>query len=191
MLQSVAAAPLNRILRRESWARQRLQQHAGKTIRFCLPPFPDLALTVQADGEVSAAAGDAPDDAVLILSPDLPPRLLAGDEGARREIRISGDVQFAEEIIGTISNLNWDVEQELSSFMGDILAHRVAQCGRMLMRWHVGTFRDLFQALNEYCTEEHPILAKPVKLHRFAQEVESLQDKTAYLEKRVNALIAR
>jgi ubiquinone biosynthesis protein UbiJ len=178
-------------LRRESWARQRLQQHAGKTIRFCLPPFPDLALTVQADGEVSAAAGDAPDDAALILSPDLPPRLLAGDEGARREIRISGDVQFAEEIIGTISNLNWDVEQELSSFMGDILAHRVAQCGRMLMRWHVGTFRNLFQALKEYCTEEHPMLAKPVKLHSFAQEVESLQDKTAYLEKRVNALIAR
>lgn len=191
MLQSVASAQLNCILRRESWARQRLQQYAGKTVRLCLPPLPDLVLTVQADGEVSAAAGDAADDAAIILSPDLPPRLLAGDESARKEIGISGDVHFAEEIIRTVSNLNLDVEQELSGFMGDILAHRVAQCGRRLVRWHVETIRNLSQALREYWTEEHPVLAKPAKLHSFIQEVESLQDKTACLEKRVNALIVQ
>ena len=71
MLASVAIAPLNHLLRRESWARKRLQSYAGKTARFRLPPFPDLALTIQASGELSPAAGDSSDDAVLILSPGI------------------------------------------------------------------------------------------------------------------------
>ena len=99
MLASVAIAPLNHLLRGESWARKRLQPCAGKTARFRLPPFVNLALTVQASGEVSTASSGAPDDAVFTLTPRLLPRLLAQKEDAYREIRISGDSEFAEEIL--------------------------------------------------------------------------------------------
>ena len=191
MLESVAIAPLNHLLRRESWARKRLQSYAGKTARLRLPPFPDLVLTVQASGELSPAAGDSSDDAVLILSPRLLPRLLARDELAYQEISICGDRDFAEEIIRTGSNLPWDAEQELSSLMGDILAHRVVQSGRSLVHWHFETIRNLSQALVEYWTEERSLLVKPANMHNFAREVESLKDKTAYLEKRVDALIVQ
>jgi ubiquinone biosynthesis protein UbiJ len=117
--------------------------------------------------------------------------LLACDEPAYQEISIFGDRDFAEEIIRTGSNLPWDVEQELSSLMGDILAHRVVQSGRGLVDWHFETIRNLSQALVEYWTEERPLLAKPANMHSFIREVESLQDKTAYLEKRVDALIVQ
>lgn len=191
MLESVAAALLNRLLHRESWARKRLQPYAGKTARFRLPPFPDLVLIVQATGELSPATGDGVDDAVLIAVPGLLPGLLSRDERAYREIAISGDREFAEEILRTGRNLNCDAEQELSHLMGDILAHRVVQSGRNLVHWHADTIRNLSQALMEYWTEERPVLAKPANLRNFIQEVESLQDKTAYLEKRVNALIVQ
>jgi ubiquinone biosynthesis accessory factor UbiJ len=188
MLESVAAALLNHLLRRESWARKRLQPYAGKTARFRLPPFPDLVLTVQATGELSPAMGDGVDAAVLIAAPGLLPGLLSGDERAYREIGISGDRELAEELLRTGRNLNCDAEQELSHLMGDILAHRVVRSGRNLVHWHADTIRNLSQALVEYWTEERPVLAKPANLRNFIREVESLQDKTAYLEKRVNAL---
>ncbi|HET7061933.1 MAG TPA: ubiquinone biosynthesis protein [Nitrosospira sp.] len=191
MLESVAAALLNHLLRGESWARKRLQPYAGKTARFCLPPFPDLVLIVQATGELSPATGDRVDDTVLIAAPGLLPGLLSGDERAYRKIYISGDREFAEEILHTGRNLNCDAEQELSHLMGDILAHRVVQSGRNLVHWHADTIRNLSQALMDYWTEEHPVLAKPAHLRNFIREVESLQDKTAYLEKRVNALIVQ
>jgi ubiquinone biosynthesis protein UbiJ len=191
MLASVAVAPFNHLLRGESWARKRLQPCAGKTARFRLPPFPDLALTVQASGEVSPAAQGTPDDAIVTLAPGLLPRLLAHDEDAYREIRISGDNEFAEEIIRIGKNLRWDAEQDLSGVMGDILAHRVAQAGQNLVHWHTETARNLLQMMMEYWTEEQPVLAKPSALHEFMREVDALKDETAHLEQRINALIAK
>ena len=189
MLAAVAVAPFNHLLRGESWARKRLQPCAGKTARFRFPPFPDLALTVQASGEVSPAARGAPDDAIVTLRPGLLPRLLARDEDAYREIRISGDSAFAEEIIRIGKNLHWDAEQDLSGIMGDILAHRVTQAGQNLVYWHTETILNLLQTLMEYWTEEQPLLAKPVDLHEFIREVDALQNETAHLEQRINALI--
>ena len=191
MLASVAIAPFNHLLRGESWARKRLQPCAGKTARFRLPPFPDLALTVQASGEVSPAARGTPDDAVVTLVPGLLPRLLARDQDAYREIQISGDSEFAEEIIRVGKDLHWDAEQDLSGVMGDILAHRVAQAGHSLVHWHTETIRNILQTLMEYWTEEQPLLAKPASLHEFIREVNVLQDEAARLEQRVNSLIAK
>lgn len=190
MLSSVAIAPLNHLLRGESWARKRLQPCAGKTARFRLPPFLNLALTVQASGEVSTAESGAPDDAVLTLIPRLLPRLLAHDEEVYREIRISGDSVFAEEILHIGKNLHWDVEQDLSEVVGDIAAHRIVQTGDRLVHWHTETIRNLSQTLVEYLTEEQPLLAKPIDMHELIHEVNALRDNTAQLEERVKALAA-
>ncbi|MDE2366437.1 MAG: ubiquinone biosynthesis protein [Betaproteobacteria bacterium] len=191
MLAAVAIAPFNHLLRGESWARKRLQPCAGKTARFRVPPFPDLTLTVQANGEISPAAKGTPDDAVdavVTLAPGLLPRLLARDQDAYREIQILGDSEFAEEIIRVGKNLRWDAEQDLSSVTGDILARRIAQAGQSLVHWHTGTVYNLLQTLMEYWTEEHPLLAKPAHLREFIREVGTLRDGAAHLEQRINAL---
>jgi ubiquinone biosynthesis accessory factor UbiJ len=188
MLASVAIAPLNHLLRGESWARKRLQPCAGKTARFRLPPFIDLALTVQVSGEVSTAASGTPDDAVFTLNPRLLPRLLVHREDAYREIRISGDTAFAEEVLHIGKNLHWDVEQDLSGVLGDILAHRVVQTGDSLMHWHTETIRNLSQTLVEYWTEEQPLLAKSIDMRELIHGVNALRDDAAHLEERVKAL---
>ena len=188
MLASIAIAPLNHLLRGENWARKRLQPCAGKTARFRLPPFLNLALTVQASGEVSTAALGVPDDAVFTLTPRLLPRLLAHDEDVCREIRISGDSAFAEEILHIGKNLHWDVEQDLSEVIGDIAAHRVVLAGDRLMHWHTETIRNLSQTLVEYLTEEQPLLAKPVDMHELIHEINAVRDDAAKLEERVKAL---
>lgn len=188
MLASAAIAPLNHLLRGESWARRRLQPFAGKTARFRLPPLINLALTVQASGEASAAASGAPDDAVLTLAPSLLPRVLVHDEDVYREIRVSGDNVFAEEIIDIGKNLRWDVEQDLSRVLGDILAYRVVKAGGSLTRWHAETIGNLAHTWVEYWTEERPLLAKPDDMREFIHEVRTLWDDAARLEERVAAL---
>lgn len=188
MLASVAIAPLNHLLRGESWARKRLQSRAGKTARFRLPPFPDLALTIEASGEVSPAPRNAHDDAILTFVPALLPRLLSHDEDAFRRIQISGDTAFAEEILHIGKNLHWDVEQDLSRVMGDILAHRLAQTSGQVTRWHAETIQNLLQMWMEYLTEEQHLLAKPVHMHEFVHESNSLWDEAVNLEKRINSL---
>ena len=191
MLASVAIAPLNHLLRGESWARKRLQPCAGKTARFRVPPFFNLALTVQANGELAAAAIGVSDDAVFTLAPGLLPRLLAHDEDVCREIRISGDSTFAEEILHIGKNLHWDVEQDLSEVIGDIAAHRLVQAGDRLVHWHDETIRNLSQTLVEYLTEEQPLLAKPIDMHELIHDVNALRDDAEKLEEQVKVLDIR
>ena len=188
MLAPIAIAPLNHLLRGASWARKRLTPLAGKTVRFCIPPFPGLAVTIQTSGEVIAAAADSPADTTLTLTPGLLPRLLARNEDAYREIEISGDKVLAAEILDIAKNLRWDVEQDLSQVMGDILAHRVVQTGNSLAQWHIETARNLSQALAEYWTEEQPLLAKPTQIREFNDAANTLRDDAAQLEKRIKAL---
>ena len=188
MLASVAIAPLNHLLQGESWALRRLQDCAGKTARFRLPPFIDLALTVQAGGEVSAAASDSPCDAIFTIDPALFPRLLASNAEAYQEIRISGDSAFADEILQIGKNLRWDVEEDLSRVIGDVLAHRVVRAGDNLIQWQKGVFHNLLQTMAEYWTEEQPLLAKPVDMRELAREVNQLSMDTKHLEERLNAL---
>jgi ubiquinone biosynthesis accessory factor UbiJ len=189
MLASVAIAPLNHMLRGESWARKRLQPCAGKTARFRVPPFFDLAVAIQPTGEVAAASTAAGNDTILTIMPALLPRLLVRDEAAYREIRISGDSVFGQEILEIGQNLHWDVEQDLSDVMGDILAHRVVRAGESMVHWHNETLHNLSQALMEYLTEEQPVLAKPTDMRTFAAEVSGLQDHVSKLELRVEDLI--
>ncbi len=188
MLASVAIAPLNHLLRGESWARKRLQPCAGKTARFCIPPFGDFALIVQPNGEVATAADAAATDATLTFVPGLLPRLLAHDADAYRNIHISGDNAFAEELLHIGKNLHWDAEQDLSLIMGDILAHRVVQAGDNLLQWHTDTLRNLSQTLAEYWTEEQPLLAKPAYVRKFIDDVSALRNDAEQLEKRVEQL---
>ncbi|HVW63425.1 MAG TPA: SCP2 sterol-binding domain-containing protein [Nitrosospira sp.] len=188
MLASVAIAPLNHLLQGESWARRRLQACAGKTARFRLPPFVDLALTVQAGGEVSAAASDSPCDAIFTLHPTLLLRLLANNAEAYREIRISGDSAFADEILQIGKNLRWDAEEDLSRIMGDVLAHRLVRTGDNLVQWQKGVLDNLLQTMTEYWTEEQPVLAKPADMRELTREVNRLSEDTQHLEERLNAL---
>jgi len=191
MLASIAIAPFNHLLRGENWARKRLQPCAGKTVRLCIPPFVDFSLAVQPSGEISAVADATATDATLTFVPGLLPRLLARDEDAYRKILISGDSDFAEELLHIGKNLHWDVEQDLSHVMGDILAHRVVQAGDSLVQWHTETIRNLSQTLAEYWTEEQPLLAKPAYVRKFICDVNALRENAEQLEKRVEKLSNR
>jgi ubiquinone biosynthesis protein UbiJ len=191
MLASLAIAPLNHLLHGESWARKRLQSCSGKTARFRLSPFIDVALTVKASGDVSTAASNTRDDVILTIDPVLLPRLLARDEDAFRNIRISGDSAFADELLHVGKHLRWDLEEDLSRILGDILAHRVVLAGQNLTRWHAETIRNVLQMSTEYLTEERPLLAKPVYMYEFVHEVSALHEAALNLEKRVSALMKR
>jgi ubiquinone biosynthesis protein UbiJ len=188
MLATFALVPLNHLLRSESWASKRLRPYAGKTVRFCILPFLDIDLTVHTSGELLAAMSSATIDTTITLNLGLLPRLFAHDEEAYREINISGDSAFAEELLRISKNLHWDMEQDLSGIIGDILAHRVVKASEDLKQWHNKTIRNLSETLVEYWMEEQPLLAKSVYVHEYISEVGVLRSDVEQLEKRVEKI---
>ena len=191
MLSSVALAPFNHILLSESWAKRRLQSHTGKTVQFCIPPFLSTALTVQENGELSAAANSANIDTTATFTLGLLSRLFAQNEDVYSEVSISGDDAFAKELIYISKNLRWDVEQDLSRITGDIFAHRIVRTGKDIKYWHSETIRNLSEALVEYWLEEQPLLAKSSHTKEFIDDVSALSKEVEQLEIRIEKISKR
>lgn len=190
MFDTLAGAPLNHLLRANTWARDALKPHAGKTASFrCLPFI--TRLTVLDNGEVAPAAAEATAAVTLTLTPGLMLRVAAKDEAVWREVIIDGDTAFATAIHHLWQHLRWDAEEDLSRVVGDVAAHRIAESGRTLQRWVQAGGDSLTHSFAEYWTEEQPLIAARQDVARFTADVDRLRDDMARLEKRIELLHKR
>lgn len=190
MLDMLAGLPLNHLLSANGWARDALRPHAGKTACFRCPPF-ETRLTVLDNGEVASAANGVAATVTLTLTPGLMLRVAARDDAVWRDVVIDGDTAFAGVIHHLWQHLRWDAEEDLSTVVGDVAAHRIAASARTLQQWARSSGENMAHAFAEYWTEEQPLLAAKNDIARFNAEVDRLRDDTARLEKRLEILGVR
>jgi len=187
LLAVFAAAPINHVLRGESWALRRLAPYAGKTAAFDVLPFA-FNLTVRDDGTVAPAAPDIPPDASFRLSPPAALRILAGDAAAYDEVVVQGDAEFADAVAFVVRNARWDVEEDLARAFGDVAAHRLVNTGRSALRLQARAAASLARSLSDYWVEERPLIARRSDVSGFIADVDALRDDIARLEQRIARL---
>ncbi|HUO43998.1 MAG TPA: SCP2 sterol-binding domain-containing protein [Burkholderiales bacterium] len=183
-----AAGPVNHLLHAAAWACDKLKPHAGKTARFSCAGF-SAALTVSAAGTVQDAATDVAADAEFTLTPTTALRMAAGDDKAWHEIRIGGDAGFSSAVAYLAQHLRWDIEEDLSRVFGDVLAHRMAQTGRRVVRVQRQMAGDFARALTAHWTEERPLFANRSEIERFERKVAALHDDVERVAQRIESLL--
>jgi ubiquinone biosynthesis protein UbiJ len=180
---AAAVSVLNRMLARESWARDRLAPFAGRTARFEAPPFA-LALKVAEGGEFADAQRADP---VVTVGLDLAalPLALGDPQAALRNVSLKGDAEFAQALAFVLQNLRPEPEEELSRFIGDAAAQRIVG----LLRLSASHWRQLAERMLDssahYLVTENPMLVGRAEVDEFNAAVASLRDDVARLEKRV------
>jgi ubiquinone biosynthesis protein UbiJ len=187
MFEPLALPVLNRLLRANTWALERLRVHAGKTALLECPPLA-LRLTVLDDGQVAPAAAASTADVTVRATPPLLLRLAARDETAWSDAEVSGDVELAAAIDYVRRNLEWDFEEDLSRVVGDVAAHRMANAARQLERWGREAALSLGRAVAEYSTYESPLVAAAPSVDEFIRGVDEVRDQVERLEKRLELL---
>lgn len=190
MFEPLALPPINRLLRTNSWALERLQPHAGKTAKLMCPPL-QARVTVTDAGELAWAEPGAEPDVTIATTPGVLLRLAARDETAWSAAQVSGDVQFAGAIDYVRRNIAWDYEEDLSRAFGDIAAHRIGNAARTLDGWARAGLMNIAGAFAEYATYEQPIIAAAPAVEAFNREVDEVRDDAARLEKRIELLRRR
>lgn len=190
MLETLAVPVINRVLRGNTWALDKLRPHAGKTVYFSSPPF-SLHVEVTEAGEVVAAPADASAALTIVASPGAMLRLIARDEEAWKALEVSGDIHLAAAIDQVRRGVVWDYEEDLSRVFGDIAAHRMAGALRELDRWGRATLTNLGLSLAEYATYEQPVVASAPALRGFSRDVDQLRDDVSRLQERIAALRLR
>lgn len=183
-------AAVNRLLRRQPWALERLQPHAGRHVALSLPALP-VTLGITPDGLLAPAGPAAPIDASIELPPLSTLRLLARRPVAAREFAVRGDTHLAADLAYVFQHLDWQLEEELSGLVGDIAAHRIVQAGSGLHAWQKETARRWALGVADYLTEERALLARPAQVRAFVDAVDTLRDDTDRLEKKLEQLDKR
>ncbi|HSO06844.1 MAG TPA: SCP2 sterol-binding domain-containing protein [Pelomicrobium sp.] len=186
MISQASCQFLNHVLDGADWARERLRPHAGKRVRFEVPPLA-VGLAVDESGRVAADQATAPELTVR-LTHFLLPRLLLGDEAAFRQVETVGDTELAQEIDFLFRHLRWDAEEDLSRVFGDIAARRMAAGSRALARFPLQAADALARMAADYLQQEAPSLATRERVHAFNADVDRLRDDVERLEKRLGRL---
>jgi len=197
MLASLATDLLKHILSQEDWVYKRLQQYNGKTAHIRIPPILELKLVVLETGELSLTdehsktetETETENETKLTILPALLPRLLMRNESSYEHIDISGDKEFAAELITIGKHLKPYLEHELSKLFGDIPAHRITQAGNNLFQWHTNLLHNLSESLAEYWLEEHQLVIKSHAISSAANHIKVLQDDVDQLEIRINRIL--
>lgn len=190
MFEVLTLPGINRLLRANAWALERLRPHASKSALFACAPF-ELHVTVLDSGELAPARMETEADVTIRVSPGLMLRIAARDEAAWRDAQVSGDTELAAAIDYVRRNLEWDFEEDLSRVFGDIAAHRLANAVRELDRWGRGAALNIAHAFAEYSTYEKPLVANARAVEEFNREVDRVRDDTERLEKRIELLSQR
>lgn len=190
MLNKTISAAINHLLAEESWARDRLRPHAGKSALIRVASL-ELSFVVEASGQIADAGKPdpaAPPALEVTLAPASLMAALRGEESALKSAEIRGDAEFATAVLFLVKNLRWDFEEDLSRVVGDIAAHRMLADASGFIAWERETRGRLAASLGEYLNDEAGILAAPAAVDVFVTDVDRLRDDAARLEKRLQQL---
>lgn len=181
-----AATALNHLLKRESWAREKLAPFAGEVVELrCAPMFP-LRLAIAEGGQTVPAEAASQATLVITAKPEIFAALAKGEEHLMRAVDISGNARLATEILNLLRYLRWDVEEDLSRVFGDALAHRMVGSARHFASWQVKAGSRLAENVIEYAVEERRMLVSRAEFDMFAAAVAKLRDDLARLEQRID-----
>jgi ubiquinone biosynthesis accessory factor UbiJ len=176
---------LNHLLARESWARDKLAPFAGRRARIEAFPFV-LLLGVAQGGLFEVGSGD-PHVTIGVDSAQLP-ALLFDPQALLRNVRLSGDAEFAQALSTVLQNLRPEPEEDLARFVGDAAAVRVVVFLRAVATQIREGGARLSTTTADYFVAENPLLITRAEAEKFGASVVDLRDAVERLAKRIERL---
>lgn len=105
-------------------------------------------------------------------------------------VELHGDAHTAQAFQQLLRYARPDIEEELSTLLGDTLAQNLGDFARKLRDWGEGARDTLRQNLSEYLQEESRAVPSRHEVELFRQQVSTLRDDVARFEARLNRLAA-
>jgi ubiquinone biosynthesis accessory factor UbiJ len=176
---------INRALEGESWARDKLALHAGRTMRLALGPVA-RTFAVDADGRLSVS--EAAPDLTLAMSPLRLPTLLAQPERWSELVAAEGDPALAATLAELALTLPWFVERTLSRLLGPIAGQQVADAGRRLLALPEYAAQRFGDSLGRYVADETRLAVGAAEARAFAADIAATAAAVDALAARIVAL---
>lgn len=175
---------INRTLKDETWARLRLQAHAGQTACLKLGAI-TIRVSVGTEGLLQRAAADTVDDVTVSLPASVLPLIIESPHEITRHAHIEGSASLADTLAILLQYLRPDVAGWLAPFMGNVLATRSVQVADKLAHNGLQAARLGEDLIYRLLHERLAATPDTQELHSFGDEVTHLSQDLERLEARL------
>ncbi|MHB9796672.1 ubiquinone biosynthesis accessory factor UbiJ [Pseudomonas sp. MT3] len=188
-----AEATLNRVLRLDGVALQRLGRLAGEVLEVdCQAPALRLFILPDADGLHLAAHFEAEVDCTLRAPAGSLLQLALARDKTRvlhsPEVEMGGDSAMLLELADILQSLELDWEYEVSRWLGPVPAHLLGARLRGGMAWAGGSLESLRLSLADYLAEESRSLVGQHEAEARFEELDQLKIALDRLDARITRL---
>ncbi|PSW03435.1 ubiquinone biosynthesis accessory factor UbiJ [Photobacterium lipolyticum] len=183
---------LNRLLKDDPESLRRLARLRGKVISVTINEFGKQLIFIfsQQIDVLAAYEGDVDCQLALNLSvlPELRQQANLTQLIKADKLAVEGDIQLAQQFSSLLSGLKPDLEEKLSHYTGDIVAHTVVSGAKSSVRFIQREVERCQRDLAEVITEEWKLAPQALEVAYFADQVDDLKSDCARLEARFNQL---
>ena len=104
-------------------------------------------------------------------------------------LELTGEARLAQRFQRLLSLARPDLEEEMSSVIGDVAAHRLGSIARGVGRWGQAAAATMGANIREYLQEESGDVPSRYEFERFATELGTLRDDVDRAEARLKRLL--
>ena len=152
---------------------------------YLFPGMDGLMVLSDFDGEADTRLVGTPIAlAQLSLAKNPADVLFSGD------VKIEGDTRLGQQFKKILSQINIDWEEQLSQYVGDIVAHQLGNGVRKLSAWMQRNQQSANLDMGEYLQEESRLSPAAAEINHFIHQVDTLRQDTDRLQARINHLLA-
>ena len=185
-------AMINRQIAAKTPARELCEELDGRTLAVRVANTALAVYLVVADTTLRIATTPVEEPDVIITGSLVSLARLSGPAGAEliRDgvVEITGDAVIAQRFQKLLRYGRPDLEEEISTVVGDVAAHGIGEFARGLSDWGRETRAIMRQNLGEYLQEESRVAPSRYEAKSFRDQVETLRDDVARFEARLKKL---
>ena len=188
MIQKIKKIILDHLLSQNDWMQTKLIDHKGKVVVIEISGL-KLILKIDEKGLLHSLYESEEFDCVIKLTVnDFINQLINKKNG---NISIKGDLELANQVSQVLKKIEWDVEEDLSKYIGDIPATQATKVLKKIVTNSQKNISNITGALLEYWQEENKILTKKRHVEIFNSEVDKIVEDTERLEAKIKKIVEK
>ena len=188
MIQKIKKIILDHLLSQNDWMQSKLVEHKNKIIIIKISDL-KLILKVDENGLLHSLNEAEKFDCIIKLTVNSFISQLINNNNSN--ISIEGDLELANQVAQVLKKIEWDIEEDLSKYIGDIPAIQTTKILKKVVARGQKNIGNITGALLEYWQEENKILTKKINVEIFNSEVDKIVEDTERLEARIKIMVEK
>lgn len=184
---------LNRNIQETTPARELCAELAGTVVAIRVKNTALATHFIVDETSLNLVADTDRDADVVITGSLLTLARMTGESGESAirdgDLDLTGDAETAQQFQRLLAYAKPELEEEVSSLIGDVAAHRLGNMARGLARWGREARSTMGDNIREYLQEESRDAPTRYEVDKFTQDVDTLRDDVERAEARINRML--